>query len=368
MKVKVRFPIIILCIAAMAVFGAASCKKSNTTETTREYLDGNIRVKGWPSYIEVGDVFSIKISGVRHPKRNTSGHSLGFYYTIGGIMDEPDTVYRTGVNPLPEPMDNVPVDINDFFGLDTLGTFTFVGNVYAEDYMNYYPSTITSTITTVDIERSLPQARVDKNLPYFYDEREPEELDMCYNYIECDTLGNPYNVYWMQHNLAYLESGRGYYNFDVMSRMFGRYYTWEEAQTACPEGWRLPTDQDWADLANVVNPNGFYTPGEDFKNIAGALKVNASFNGNRMWEFWPTSDITSTSTFHALPTGYCNAGTELEYKGIQDFACFWTADSVDADNALYRYIYTQDDDLKLGVGDKKTLAISVRCISDKEED
>lgn len=366
MKVKVRFLIILAFIAAVALSAVSSCKKSDS-EKTREYLEGSIRMNGWPSYIEVGDVFSIKISGVRHPKQGTDGHSLGFYYTISSIMDNPDTVYRTGVNPLPVPMDNVPVDVYDFFGLDTLGTFSFVGAVYAEDGMDYYPAIITTSITTVDVDRSLPQALVDKSLPYFCDEREVELLDMCYNYIECDTLYNPYNVYWMQQNLAYLGSGRGYYNFDIMSRMFGRYYTWEEAQTACPEGWRLPTDQDWADLANVINPGEFYVPGEDFNNIAGALKVDASFNGNRMWEFWPSSPVTSESTFHALPSGYCNAGAELEFKGITDFACFWTADSVDEDNAYYRYIYTEDDNLKLGVGDKKTLAISVRCVADKQE-
>lgn len=367
MNVKVRFSILaLLCAALVAISGVSSCKKSNS-ETTRLYLNGTLRVKGWQSYIGVGETFSVKISGVSHPKQDTQGHTLGFYYTISGVMEHPDTVYKTGVNPLPTPMDNVPVEINDFFGTDTLGTFTFVGAVYAEDYMDYYPSTITNYITTVDVERSLPQARVDKDRPYLCDERELEELDMCYNYVEADTLGNPYPLRWMQHNLAYLGSGRGYYNFDIMSRMFGRYYTWEEAQTACPEGWRLPTDQDWAAFANVVNPNGFYTPGKDFDNIAGTLKVDASFNGKSMWEYWPESMITSTSTFHALPCGYCNAGAELEFKGIQEFACFWTADSVNSSDAYYRYIYTGDDDLKLGVGDKKTLAISVRCVSDRKD-
>ncbi|MBQ0096136.1 MAG: fibrobacter succinogenes major paralogous domain-containing protein [Bacteroidales bacterium] len=368
MNVKVRFSIItLLCAALVAISGVSSCKKSNS-EKTKQYLNGSLRVKNWPSYIGVGETFSVKISGVSHPKQGTEGHKLGFYYSISDISKTTDTVYRVGVNPLPVPMDNVPVDIPDFDGLDTLGTFSFVGTVYPEDNNDYYSSTVSYSITTIDAERSLPQARVDKSRPYFCDGRELEELDMCYNYIEADTLGNPYNLLWMQQNLAYLGSGRGYYNYDIMSRMFGRYYTWEEAQTACPDGWRLPTDQDWADLANTVNPQGFYTPGKNFENIAGALKMDARFNGLDMWEYWPESVITSTSTFHALPCGYCNAGAALEFKGIQEFACFWTADSVDGDDAYYRYIYTGEDDLKLGVGDKKALAISVRCVSDKKDE
>ena len=35
------------------------------------------------------------------------------------------------------------------------------------------------------------------------------------------------------------------FDFEVDFNEHGNLYTWEEALAACPEGWRLPTDEDW---------------------------------------------------------------------------------------------------------------------------
>jgi len=32
-------------------------------------------------------------------------------------------------------------------------------------------------------------------------------------------------------------------------KTYGRLYTWEAAQRACPEGWHLPSDEEWYHLA-----------------------------------------------------------------------------------------------------------------------
>ena len=50
-----------------------------------------------------------------------------------------------------------------------------------------------------------------------------------------DNYGNPRSVVsW-------------YADFDFESdyKKYGNLYTWEEALEVCPEGWRLPTDEDW---------------------------------------------------------------------------------------------------------------------------
>ena len=38
------------------------------------------------------------------------------------------------------------------------------------------------------------------------------------------------------------------FDFEVDFNEHGNLYTWEEALAACPEGWRLPTDEDWQNL------------------------------------------------------------------------------------------------------------------------
>lgn len=54
---------------------------------------------------------------------------------------------------------------------------------------------------------------------------------------------------WIVENLNY-KSGFCYDDNSYNCERFGRLYTWKTAQTACPEGWRLPTDDEWGELIN----------------------------------------------------------------------------------------------------------------------
>lgn len=54
------------------------------------------------------------------------------------------------------------------------------------------------------------------------------------------------NLWWMTRNLNYnLEGSVVYDNLPVSSWEYGRLYTWEMAKKACPDGWRLATDEEW---------------------------------------------------------------------------------------------------------------------------
>ena len=75
---------------------------------------------------------------------------------------------------------------------------------------------------------------------------------------------------WMTENLKYQVGGLPYYectydvfganypvavrsqlintDFEADYETYGNFYTWQEAVESCPEGWRLPTDEDWKNL------------------------------------------------------------------------------------------------------------------------
>ncbi|MCQ2055643.1 MAG: hypothetical protein MJY82_10215 [Fibrobacter sp.] len=55
---------------------------------------------------------------------------------------------------------------------------------------------------------------------------------------------------WMAQNLNYeSESGSSCYGGETYKcYQYGRLYTWEAAQNACPDGWRLPTTTEWDNL------------------------------------------------------------------------------------------------------------------------
>lgn len=351
---------------------ASSCKKDDS-EATKKYLNGSLKHEDFPTYVLAGHSFTYKVAGVWHPlvRFTEEGHHLGYYYTISGLSSKADTIYQANaVNHLSmiDMHDPVTVDVFELEYPDTLGTFSLTGVVYPEDADIYYSSSATSTVTTVDPDKSIPQIAFDITKPYFRDERDGN----WYNYAEADTLGHTYPYPWMQQNLAYAgeagELGRPYGDLEDVNYLFGRYYTWDEAQKACPKGWRLPTEQDWVNLANIVNPDGNYKEYEEFAGFGGHLKIDARFNGVKMWEFWPEAPVWSSSRLHVIPTGFCANVSGNDFKDLGEYAFFWCADThpTDSKKALYRYCHYRGNDFKLETTDKNTMAMPVRCVYDPE--
>lgn len=57
------------------------------------------------------------------------------------------------------------------------------------------------------------------------------------------------NQTWMVDNLNYKTNNSFCYDGNAANcRQHGRLYTWKAAQDACPDGWRVPTDEEWAGL------------------------------------------------------------------------------------------------------------------------
>jgi uncharacterized protein (TIGR02145 family) len=53
---------------------------------------------------------------------------------------------------------------------------------------------------------------------------------------------------WMIDDLNYNAEGSGCYPNDPANCADGRFYDWETAMTVCPEGWRLPSNEEWFNL------------------------------------------------------------------------------------------------------------------------
>jgi len=112
---------------------------------------------------------------------------------------------------------------------------------------------------------------------------------------------------WMAENLAYipfvssLDSDYGiwvygYYDTDVIEAKStnnyltkGCLYSWDMANEAVPEGWRLPSDEDWLELINYLGGS----------SVAGKKLKDA---GEDFWWFIDNT-ATNESGFSALPVG-----------------------------------------------------------------
>lgn len=335
-KNEMRFlrHIIILTVVFTAV-ALVSCKKDDDNTTTKEYLNGTITFD-FPSYVYYGDVVHVVPTGVY--RKDESDTLLAFSWK-NPLTELIDTLRHEG-----DP-DTESKEFDFVVSLDTLGSFSLTVSAWAD---GYYTKTTTVSFVIVDPKPESGSIKGYGSLnftPRFNDARDGQ----LYYYTTVDGKD------WMIQNLAWNGAGMAYSQADALSPVFGRYYTWDEAQTACPSGWHLPSSAEFKALAE--------TAGGKEATAAGSLMMNATFNGSRMWEFWPEVTITNSTRFSAIPAGYVVMEDETPYfKGFNNYALFWTSDAVDTDMAVARYIYVDKPELYAGEFGKKSLRASVRCV------
>lgn len=151
---------------------------------------------------------------------------------------------------------------NDIFGL------SFVPGYASEwgEFMGY------AWLADVDYARSNSTTRIvfETNVNYTFFNGGPAEWDA---YVRCvknkdvasgkfkDSRDGKYykyayigNTRWMAENLNYGNDslGKCFWDDDENCSEYGRYYTYEESRTVCPDGWRLPTENDFSELVENV--------------------------------------------------------------------------------------------------------------------
>lgn len=109
---------------------------------------------------------------------------------------------------------------------------------------------------------------------------------------------------------------------EEMVAVYGLLYNWFVADNqvgVCPEGWRVPTDNDWQELETTVGMSSEEANAADWRGAPAALALKA-INGG-----WVDSENNGTDEFGfgAHPGGARQAnGT---YFRIGEFAYFWTS-------------------------------------------
>jgi len=145
---------------------------------------------------------------------------------------------------------------------------------------------------------------------------------------------------------------------------FGYYYNWVAANNVCPDGWHLPSDEEWNTMEATVSGSDWQTSyetsrgwrGDHAGKLAGGdswhTSSTANAPGNTTYSGW------GASGFSAVPAGLCS-GSSFFYAG--DCAYFWSSTQDGARNLYYGYA---------GVSryyNYKSSRYSVRCLRDAEE-
>jgi len=147
---------------------------------------------------------------------------------------------------------------------------------------------------------------------------------------------------WMADNLNFKMPGSSCYREDDDNCMvYGSLYTWDAAKSACPAGFRLPTNADFESLWKAA--------GGDF-NAGYLIKANYGWSGE--------TNGNDTLKFSAMPAG--NMFDDGTYGNENKFAFFWSSET-EGDKASVWYLTSKSMGFSFMMK-PKNFGFSVRCV------
>ena len=156
---------------------------------------------------------------------------------------------------------------------------------------------------------------------------------------------------WMAENLNYNAANSYCYRGKASNcTKYGRLYTWATAATACPEGWHLPSKDEWEKLFTAVG--GESTAGKALKSTSGWNNYHGE-SGNG----------TDAFGFSALPAGYRD--DDGDYLNEGDDVYFWSSTEDNSGYVYDMYLYYNLDLAYLRANNKNN-RFSVRCLKDDD--
>ncbi len=150
-------------------------------------------------------------------------------------------------------------------------------------------------------------------------------------------------------------------NFDTYGALYNWYAT-ADTHNLAPEGWHLPTDDEWTELELAL---GLNQDEVDDVGIRGYDLGSKLAGRGDLWENASLEENTEfgTSGFMALPAGYRTYSGEFLYMGTRSF--FWSATETSANHAWSRLLSFHYSAINRTAGNYgKGCALAIRCVKD----
>ncbi len=212
------------------------------------------------------------------------------------------------------------------------------------------------SLTACSNEENVPVVQPDAS-GEFTDERD----GTVYKYVRYGDLE------WMAENLRFYVNTTGCHEYltnenfggttnTEIFEQFGYLYDYATAEIACPEGWRLPTDEEWQYLEREMGMSVREVEHWDWRgNYAGKL-LQQGISGSGM--------ELMTGGFRKE-----NGTSVISYSFLGAFGFFWTStvdESSVGDMVIYRKIaYNENGVYRQST--MKTNGLSVRCVRDVQQ-
>ena len=229
---------------------------------------------------------------------------------------------------------------------DTLANYLIMRSDYEEARLNQGSRNYGYSIRCLygEVIRSSssaePNSSSQRSYEYSFGEFFDDRDSRTYKTIE---IGNQT---WMAENLRFEMDDSYCYNDEVLyCDEYGRLYVWTAAQDACPDGWHLPSPEEFDTLlATVGMGNGI------------ALKMESGWN-----EAYPDDN---SSGFSALPGGF--RGNDGNYSDRGSKAFFWSNSKTPNGLSGYNLVITDNGDALIRDNYDSADGNSVRCIMNGE--
>jgi len=172
------------------------------------------------------------------------------------------------------------------------------------------------------------------------------------------------NQEWMAENLAYAPSSGNYWaydNDDTNVETYGYLYDWETACDVCPDGWHLPSDEEWKELEMAI---GMPQAEADVIGWRGTNESSKLAGNAGLWADGAlvNDEDFGTSGFTALPGGSRYGHGYFDFIGYHGY--WWSATEGSTSGAWYRVMNNLHSNVARSEIFSKELGFSVRCLRD----
>ena len=156
-----------------------------------------------------------------------------------------------------------------------------------------------------------------------------------------------------------------YFNDEGIASNYGALYNWyavNNSHNIAPEGWHVPTDDEWKELEMYLGLSQSEADAEGFRgsNEGSKLAGNADLWNSGLLESNPEFGV---SNFTALPGGQRDHN-DGQYYNISNCAWFWSSTEYNSDSSWYRDLYYFYSEIGREIPLSKNYGFSVRCVRD----
>lgn len=323
-----------LTLALFAISLLASCDEE---ETTKLSMTGSIKYT-LPSYLESGTTLDLVASGITEPEEVVY-HWWSATELIKDTIDGPNLSFT------------IPTEPGEY-SLTCYSSCDGYYDAINTQYTTVINPSFNGTIKGIVKGDSIKDSR-DNNWYYY------------------STIGQ---LDWFTENLRYLGTGKPYALAEPISLVIGNLYSWNDAtggvsasglgagpKGACPDGWSVPTKEDWEDLAKTLNNGTALSFDDKWEGLGGKVTAEIYFNGEKMWPYSPDNAKENLFGWNAIPAGN-SKDSYVRFQNLFSYGMWWSSTQKSDDQASYRYIFYNQSLFAPNDVDKSSYGVSVRCV------